>query len=263
MSRSTLVARLGNDPRTVLMGPGVLLLQVAHPVVGAGVAEHSDYRRDPFGRLGRTLGAIAEVAYGDEDASTAAGRQVRSFHRSITGTLPDGSRYAAFDPEAWAWVHATLGWGMQVAGRTFGRPLDEVESARLWDEWLEVGDRLHVRPGDLPAAWRDVPGYVDAMVADRLERTVAFDSVMTSFHRVPRPSALPMPFTLWNGLAIPVTVPLSVLAVGTVPASARDKLGLAWTPAHRQAFWTGCTALRAFGPVATRLARQSRPALAG
>lgn len=256
-----IVRRIGNDPRTVLLGPGLLLLQVAHPVVGAGVAQHSDYQRDPFGRLIRTLGAITEVVYGNEERAAGAGRRVRSFHRSIKGTLPDGSTYTAFDPEAWAWVHATLGWGMHRAAQRFGRPLDDTEAAQLWDEWLEVGELLHVRRGDLPAAWSDVPAYVDAMVAERLERTSAFDSVLGSFQRVPRPK-LPVPHTVWNGLALPVTLPLSVLAVGSLPSSARVKFGLSWTPAHRQAFIAGCLALRATGPVATRLPRVPWPALA-
>jgi uncharacterized protein (DUF2236 family) len=262
VSEPTLVQRLGNDPRTVLMGPGLLLLQVAHPVVGAGVAQHSDYANDPFGRLVRTLAAITQVVYGGSRAA-GAGDRVRSFHRPITGTLPDGSRYTAFDPEAWAWVHATLGWGMHQAARRFGRPLTDAEAEQLWREWLAVGELLKVRPGDLPATWPEVPAYVDAMVHDRLERTAAFESVLGgSFQRVRRPPLVPVPVPVWNRLTGPVTVPLSLLAVGSLPASARTVLGLNWTAAHRRAFGAACTALQVTGPLATRIPQVPWPALA-
>ena len=262
MIEPTLAQRLGNDPRTVLMGPGLLLMQVAHPVVGAGVAQHSDYANDPFGRLVRTLAAITEVVYGGSRAA-GAGAQVRSFHRPITGTLPDGSKYSAFDPEAWAWVHATLGWGMHEAARRFGRPLTDAESEQLWAEWLGVGELLKVRPGDLPARWAEVPDYVDAMVNDRLERTAAFEAVLGgSFQRVRRPPIVPVPIGVWNRLTSPVTAPLSLLAIGSLPASARRRLGLNWTIAHRRAFSAACAALQATGPVATRLPQVRWPALA-
>lgn len=263
MTEPALAQRLGNDPRTVLMGPGLLLLQVAHPVVGAGVAQHSDYANDPFGRLVRTLAAITEVVYGG-DRAAGAGAAVRSFHRPITGSLPDGTRYTAFDPEAWAWVHATLGWGMHEAARRFGRPLTGAESEQLWSEWLAVGELLRVRPGDLPGTWREVPDYVDAMVEDRLERTAAFEAVLRgAFQRVRRPSLVPVPVSVWNRLTGPVMAPLSLLAIGSLPSSARRTLGLNWTYAHRRAFSAACLALQVTGPIATRLPQVPWPALTG
>lgn len=262
LDHRSITHRLGNDPRTVLMGPGLLLLQVAHPVVGAGVTQHSDYANDPFGRLVRTLAAITTVVYGG-DRAPGAGAAIRAFHRPINGTLPDGSRYSAFDPEAWAWVHATLGWGMHQAARRFGRPLTDDESDQLWVEWLAIGELLHVRAGALPGTWRDVPAYVDAMVTGRLERTEAFDAVLGgSFQRVRRPPLLPVPAGVWHRLTAPVTAPLSLLAVGSLPSSARLHLGLNWTVAHRRAFSAACAGLQATGPIATRLPQVPWPALA-
>lgn len=258
----SITQRLGNDPRTVLMGPGLLLLQVAHPVVGAGVAQHSDYATDPFGRLVRTLAAITTVVYGGERAPGAA-TAVRSFHRPITGTMPDGRRYTAFDPEAWAWVHGTLGWGMVQGARRFGRPLSAEQSEQLWAEWLAVGDLLHVKAGQLPHTWAEVPGYVDAMVTDRLERTEAFEGVLGgSLQRMRRPPLVPVPLGVWNRFAAPVTAPLSLLAIGSLPASARRKFGLNWTAAHRRAFSAVCTGLQATSPIVTRLPAVPWPALA-
>jgi uncharacterized protein (DUF2236 family) len=195
--------------------------------------------------------------------AAGAGEAVRSFHRPITGTLPDGSKYTAFDPEAWAWVHATLGWGMHQAARRFGRPLTDAESEQLWLEWLAIGELLKVRPGALPASWTEVPAYVDAMVTGRLERTVAFESVLGgAFQRVKRPPLVPVPVGVWNRLTSPVTAPLSLLAIGSLPASARSHLGLNWNLAHRRAFRAACTALQATGPIATRLPQVPWPAIA-
>jgi uncharacterized protein (DUF2236 family) len=53
-------------------GPAVLL-QVAHPLVAAGVVDYSDYRRNLWRRLLRTLRALYLIVYG----SKGGGRSCR------------------------------------------------------------------------------------------------------------------------------------------------------------------------------------------
>ena len=52
-------------------GPRALLLQLAHPLVAAGVAEHSDFRADPWRRLDGTLRSYLRIVYGSTPASRA------------------------------------------------------------------------------------------------------------------------------------------------------------------------------------------------
>ena len=97
-------------------GPRALLLQLAHPAVAAGVADHSDFRADPWRRLAGTLRSYLTIVYGTTAAARAEIRRLNALHRGIVGP-----GYAARDPELSLWVHATL-----------------VESTiAVYDAWLE------------------------------------------------------------------------------------------------------------------------------
>ena len=50
--------RLNREAMLLLgAGPRALLLQIAHPLVAAGVADHCDFRTDPWRRLRARCGA--------------------------------------------------------------------------------------------------------------------------------------------------------------------------------------------------------------
>jgi uncharacterized protein (DUF2236 family) len=110
------IRRVGNSPLTPFLGGGAAtLLQVAHPLVAAGVVQHSDYRGDLWRRLGRTLRALYLITYGTKQeaeraADAGAGRaRLRPGRIDVQlGRFPPGTPYAASDPELMLWVHATL-----------------------------------------------------------------------------------------------------------------------------------------------------------
>src|SRR4051794_41832280 len=96
-----------------MLGAGpALLLQVAHPTVGAGVAEHSDFQRDPWGRLFRTLDFVNMIIYGGPEGAMQTGRAIREMHKRIKGTKPDGSRYHPPAPEAPPGGDPPPGWAV-------------------------------------------------------------------------------------------------------------------------------------------------------
>ena len=113
--------RIAGDGRLMAGAGFALLLQVSHPVVGAGVAEHSDFRNDPWGRLWRTLDYVNLSVFGGPEAAAEIGRRTREMHKRIKGVRPDGERYHALDPEAFAWVHATLAHSILRSHQLFGR----------------------------------------------------------------------------------------------------------------------------------------------
>src|SRR5437764_2499574 len=115
--------RYASDARAMLGAGAALLLQVSHPTVAAGVREHSEFERDPWGRLLRTLDFVNLLIYGGPEAAARTGRALREMHRRIKGVDPDGKRYHALEPEAYAWVHATLAEVIVRAHRLFGRRL--------------------------------------------------------------------------------------------------------------------------------------------
>ena len=94
------------DASMFVGGLRALLLQSVHPVAMQGVADHSDYRRDPWGRLQRTSTFLAATTYGTDTVAADAIARVRSVHRRVRGTTPDGVRYSANDPHLMAWIHA-------------------------------------------------------------------------------------------------------------------------------------------------------------
>jgi uncharacterized protein (DUF2236 family) len=99
------IRRVHADSAMFVGGLRALLLQSLHPLAMAGVAEHSDYREDPWGRLQRTADFLAATTYGPAGEAERAVARVRSVHLHVTGIAPDGRPYAANDPHLMRWVH--------------------------------------------------------------------------------------------------------------------------------------------------------------
>jgi uncharacterized protein (DUF2236 family) len=99
------IRRVHGDAAMFVGGLRALLLQSLHPQAMIAVAQHSDYRRDPWGRLQRTSTFLAATTYGTAADAQRAVDRVRRVHRHITGTGPDGQPYRADDPRLLRWVH--------------------------------------------------------------------------------------------------------------------------------------------------------------
>ena len=134
----SLIRRLGNSPVVPFLGGGpAVLLQVAHPLVAAGVTQHSDYRDDLWRRLLRTLRAVYLMAYGTKQEAEWAGEAVQRVHARVHGTLR-GRRarsrwtpYRADDPALMLWVHATLVHSSLAVFTRFVARLDAAERGAL------------------------------------------------------------------------------------------------------------------------------------
>ncbi len=105
---------------TLVGGVRALLLQAAHPLALAGVVRHSDYRRDPLGRLQRTNLFLTATTYGSTEQAQRAVRRVQAAHVPVVGRAADGRPYAAADPELLGWVHVALTDSMLRAAREYG-----------------------------------------------------------------------------------------------------------------------------------------------
>ncbi len=116
-----------------------LLLQSLHPLAMAGVADHSDYRADPWGRLQRTARFLAATTYGTEAQAEQACATVRRVHRRVHGIAPDGRPYDANDPHLLTWVHIAEADSFLAAYQRYGaHPLDPAERTRTsatWPAW--------------------------------------------------------------------------------------------------------------------------------
>lgn len=88
-------------------GIRALLLQMLHPDALQGVLDHSNFREDMHGRLRRTAKFIAVTTFAHRDEAMKAIERVNRIHSKVSGTLPDGTPYAATNPRTLAWVHVT------------------------------------------------------------------------------------------------------------------------------------------------------------
>lgn len=109
-----------SDVATFVGGVRALLLQSMHPLAMAGVAQHSNYRSDPWGRLQRTAEFLARTTFGNSDQAEQACARVRAVHRRVTGTASDGRVYAANDPHLLEWVHLAELDSFLVAHQRYG-----------------------------------------------------------------------------------------------------------------------------------------------
>lgn len=169
--------RVHGDVTTMMIGGlSGLLLQMLHPGVLAGVWDHSRFREDMHGRLRRTARFIAVTTYGGRAEALAAIDRVRSIHRHVRGTLPDGTPYHAQDPDLLAWVHLTESLSFLDAWQRFsGRSLAPGDQDRYFAEMAVVGEALGVAAA--PRARAEALALVEAMRprlrADERTREVA------------------------------------------------------------------------------------------
>lgn len=114
------IRRVHADAAMFVGGLRALLLQSLHPLAMAGVAQHSDYRVDPWGRLQRTADFLAATTFGNADTAEAAVARVRSVHQRVRGRAADGRAYSANDPHLLRWVHICEVDSFLAAYRRYG-----------------------------------------------------------------------------------------------------------------------------------------------
>ena len=137
--------RVHADASMFAAGIRALLLQSLHPLAMAGVAGHSGYKGDPWGRLQRTSTFLATTTFGTiEDAEALIGR-IRQIHLRVRGRAPDGRAYAASDPHLLKWVHVTEADSFLRTHQKYGvAPLSVAEADRYVSQACVVGTRLGV-----------------------------------------------------------------------------------------------------------------------
>jgi uncharacterized protein (DUF2236 family) len=140
-------------------GPRALLLQVAHPLVAAGVDEHSAFRMDPWGRLIATLRSYLTIVYGSTPAARAEIDRLRVIHERIRG-----AGYSAGDPALSMWVHATLIDSTIVAHDAWIEPLDRSRRAAFYAETRPLGRLFGIPEERLPPDIDAFEAYVAAML---------------------------------------------------------------------------------------------------
>jgi uncharacterized protein (DUF2236 family) len=213
----------------LLAWPRAILLQLAHPLVAAGVADHSNFRQDPWRRFINTLDAALLLVYGTEDQARSAVSRIDRIHARVHGTLtqavgryPSGHPYDARDPELLLWVYATtIDSELRVFEQYLG-VLTAEQRERYYQETGPSAVALGVPPEQMPATFVDLREWLratldsDIAIAD-FQRDLALSVLYPSLRFVPR-------FIL---------VPLASIILGSLPPQVREGFGFSYRRSHR------------------------------
>ena len=218
----------------VLLGSGsrALLLQVAHPLIAAAVADHSRYRRDPIGRLRHTLETIYAFAFSDLEHATRMVQVINRRHARVVGMSPDRTPYAALDPHLLLWVYATLIDSSLLAYETFIGPLSDGEREQAYLEFQRAAPVWGIPPEIFPQGIRGLRAWMDELIASgEVQVTPQGREAGRVILRPP----------LW-WLPGPLMTPLAWTAIWLLPPTIRDGFGYTWGP-RRERFMQMCAAL--------------------
>ncbi|KQQ22598.1 hypothetical protein ASF48_05285 [Rathayibacter sp. Leaf299] len=204
----------------LIAGARAILLQIAHPAVGAGVAEHSDFVHRALGRLHGTLSYLYALHYGSPDDVRAVRRRVNRAHGPVRGP-----GYSAFDPELQRWVAATLTQSMlQLYEGAFG-PMTREQADDLVDRSRVVGTSLQMADAAWPADRAAFDAYWDEQVT-RLRVT---------------PDARRVAHDLLGGAIAawylrPLGPYLRLITAGLLPPALREPFGFRWSERQQRRF---------------------------
>ncbi len=160
------ILRIHADASMFVGGLRALLFQSLHPLAMAGVAAHSDYRHDPWGRLQRTADFLAATTYGPAEQAEAAVSRVRTVHRRVKGSAADGRPYSAGDPHLLRWVHVVEVDSFLRAYARFGaEPLTDTDADGYVEDMAVIARALGIPdpPIDQVSLHDQIEGYRDEL----------------------------------------------------------------------------------------------------
>jgi uncharacterized protein (DUF2236 family) len=235
-----------NAERVVLLGwSRAILMQLAHPLIAAGVIEHSSFRGSAVEaavRLHHTVAAMLSLTFGDDGQRAAAIAGIRAIHRRVNGTLARaagrfaaGTRYSAEDPELLLWVHATLVDSNTDAYRRLVAPLSDEELDRVCVESAPILEELGGDTRATPRSWAALRSYMDTIYSSQ---TLALTDEARALGRAvlsPRAAGLPLPLSGAHRL----------VATGLLPPVLREAYGFEWNAAREARFRRTLKAVRA------------------
>jgi uncharacterized protein (DUF2236 family) len=231
------IREVHGDASMFIGGIRALLLQSLHPLAMAGVAGHSGYRSDPWGRLSRTSYFLAVTTFGTAIDAEEMVRRINDIHVRVRGRAADGRQYAASDPELLRWVHVAETDSFLTAHDVYGaRSLSAEQRDGYVFDTAQVARRLGVvgPPETVAELRQQLNDFEPELQATEEARAAAkFLLLDPPLRWAARP-----PYGL-----------LAAAAIGLLPASARQLLGLPNLPRFER------TLVRPAGQAMTRSIR--------
>ena len=224
-----------NGERLVLLGwSRAILLQLAHPLIAAGVYEHSGFRNSPLAairRLHSTTRAMLAIVFGSDSERTGAIDGIRAIHRRVHGALtepvgpfPAGTFYSAEDPALLVWVHTTVIESTVMAYERFVRALTDSERDDYCAASASLPVALGARTEDVPTSWRALV-KVNAETLSTPVITVGPQARQLAAALLRAPVMRVLPPAAWLN---------RLVTVGQLPSSVRASYGFDWSPWHER-----------------------------
>jgi uncharacterized protein (DUF2236 family) len=226
------IARIINGERLVLLGwSRAILMQLAHPLIGTGVSEHSAFQgsaAQAATRAHHTVRAMLALTFGDDARRNAALDKIRGIHRLVNGTLkaavgpfPAGTRYSAEDPALLLWVQITLLDSTVDVFQRLVRPLTPAELDAYCEESLPTLFELGGDRSTAPRSWKDVRAYVADIEASGVLATTAATRELADLVLWPR------------GISMMALGPVNrAVTIGLLSPAVRKVYGYTWSAAQ-------------------------------
>jgi uncharacterized protein (DUF2236 family) len=217
---------LASEAVLIAGGGRAILLQIADPAVGHGVADHSDFASRPLDRLHATLTFVYAVACGTPEDVEIVRRRVDRAHGPVHGAGGASSpAYNAFDPELQLWVAATLyDSAMAVHELVFGPPADS-DADTIYAQYAGLGTALQ-----MPAAlWPRDRAAFNRYWQERISELTTDAATRAVVHQLLYPRTGPA--------LLRAAMPLGrLVTVGLLPARVRQLYGLSWNRTLQKRF---------------------------
>lgn len=235
----TMIWQVNREAVLLLAGGRALLMQLAQPKVAAGVAEHSNFKEDPLGRLHRTMSTMWSIVFDDNARARAALERVQNVHQRVRGViqqaepLPAGTQYQALDPELLLWVHATLVDSAMAAYDLFVKPLTADEQGRYYDDSRKLASLFEIPEGTVPRSLADFNAYMTRMLSGGVIAVGPTARSLAAEILHPRPWSLKLAGPLF-----------SLITAGLLPGDLREAYGLGWNEREEKKFRLLAVAVR-------------------
>jgi uncharacterized protein (DUF2236 family) len=250
------VARKIHRERLMLLGWGrAIAMQFAHPLIAAGVGDHSSFssgRLARFQRLHGTVRAMLSLTFGDEASAFRTAQGINKIHDRVHGVLKvdagrfrAGTPYSAHDPILLHWVLTTLLDSIPMVYTRFIGPLSEDEQDRYCQESGRLGRWLGIPEDMLPQSMDDVRTSMQQMMTSG-------DLVVTDTARGLLQDVIYPPFQLAYWPAAHVT---RLATIGLLDSRLREQYGLTWTDRDERALARWTSRLRGLRSIAPDWAR--------
>lgn len=239
----------------------ILVMQAAHPDIGAAVAEYSVYKKEPWSRLFRTGFSLMRFLYGGKkgEQSKREAKSLRALHAHIKGVRADGTRYHALSPSTFRVVPDTFLAGILRFRQLMNDPLGPVEKRRLYEEYIQLCLLFGIPRSALEPNLDEFERYFDTLLLNTMtyNETVAF-LLEEMMQYGPRIQYLPIPESWWQWIYARTLYPLiRLFTLGFLDPRFRVQHGIEWSASDEKRYRRCVTVVRMLRKITPRWARYS------